>query len=72
MSWSLAYAVLVLTTVSLLSEGSGGDQEDALLCIIVLSAACHKTAGREILSKLEIKDLDIHVPELDAIYFCFI
>lgn len=43
-----------------------------LLCIIVLSAAWHKTAGREILSKPEIKDVDIHVPELHAIYFCFV
>lgn len=42
------------------------------MCIIVLSALWHKTAGKEMLSKLEIKDGDIHVPEVDAIYFCFI
>lgn len=43
-----------------------------LLCIIVLSAVWHKIAGRVILNKSEVENVDIRVPEVDAIYFCFV
>ena len=40
--------------------------------LYVLSAAWQRIVRREIFSKPEVKGVDTHVPELGAIYCCFI